>query len=294
MVGTTDTLRRFNRTWSQRVGVLEESFIGTGRPLGVSRVLFEIGPGGTTARDLRERLDLDSGYCTRLLRRLGDEGLVEVRPDPADRRRRQVTLTAEGLAVWRDLDDRSESLASALVDPLTERQRTRRVDALAAADLLIRAATVHLREVPPDDPAAVGAVGRYFEELDDRFPGGFDPGDAGYAGAPAGRGAFVVATSDGQPVACGGVVPLDASYGDRVAEIKRMWVDPDWRGAGLGSRLLRHLEQRARDLGHRRVLLDTNATLVEAVAMYERAGYAHVERYNDNPYAQAWFAKDLT
>jgi DNA-binding MarR family transcriptional regulator/ribosomal protein S18 acetylase RimI-like enzyme len=293
MVETTDTLRRFNRTWSQRVGVLEESFLGTGRPLGVSRLLFEIGPGGTTARDLRERLDLDSGYCTRLLQRLADEGLVELRPDPADRRRRLVTLTSHGRAVWRDLDERSESLAAALVDPLTARQRERLVGALAAADLLIRAATVHLRDVPPDDPAAVAAVGRYFAELDERFPGGFDPGDAGYAGSPAGQGAFVVATSDGLPVACGGVVPLDASYGEGVAEIKRMWVDPSWRGAGLGSRLLRHLEQRARDLGRGRVLLDTNGTLVEAVAMYERAGYAHVERYNDNPYAQAWFAKDL-
>lgn len=293
MVVATETLRRFNRTWSQRVGVLEESFLGSGRPLGVSRVLFEIGPDGATARDLRERLDLDSGYCTRLLQRLADEGLVDLRPDPGDRRRRLVTLTDAGRAAWRDLDDRSDSLATALVDPLTARQRDRLVAALAEADLLIRAATVHLRDVAADDPAAVEAVGRYFAELDERFPGGFDPGDAGYAGAPAGAGTFVVATSDGRPVACGGVVPLDASYGEAVAEIKRMWVDPGWRGAGLGSRLLRHLEQRARDLGHRRVLLDTNGTLVEAVAMYERAGYDHVERYNDNPYAQAWFAKDL-
>src|SRR5436190_562541 len=133
MAETTDTLRRFNRTWTQRVGVLEESFLGTGRPLGVSRLLFEAGPDGATA-----------------------------------------------------------------------------------PDLLIRAATVHLRNVPPDHPAAVAAVGRYFGELDERFPGGFDPGDSGYAGAPAGQGAFVVATSDGRPVACGGVVPLDATHGDRV------------------------------------------------------------------------------
>jgi GNAT superfamily N-acetyltransferase len=72
-----------------------------------------------------------------------------------------------------------------------------------------------------------------------------------------------------------------------------MWVHPEWRGAGLGSRMLRHLEDEARRLGHRRVHLDTNGTLVEAIAMYERAGYTAVERYNDNPYAQAWFVKDL-
>ncbi|MFC5179392.1 GNAT family N-acetyltransferase [Nocardioides taihuensis] len=163
-------------------------------------------------------------------------------------------------------------------------------------DLRGRAATVDLRVVPPDDPVARAAVARYFAELDERFPGGFDPGEAGYAGSSADPGVFVVATHDGQPVACGGVVPLGGTDGrapTEAAEIKRMWVDPAWRGVGLGSRLLRHLEQQARDLGHRRVLLDTNATLLEAVAMYERAGYVSIERYNDNPYAQAWFAKDL-
>jgi GNAT superfamily N-acetyltransferase len=56
---------------------------------------------------------------------------------------------------------------------------------------------------------------------------------------------------------------------------------------------LRRLEDVARDLGHREVRLDTNLTLTEAVAMYERAGYVEIERYNDNPYAQAFFAKRL-
>ena len=49
---TTEVLRRFNRTYTQRIGVLDESFLGTGRPLAVSRLLFEVGsvPGGTTVR----------------------------------------------------------------------------------------------------------------------------------------------------------------------------------------------------------------------------------------------------
>ena len=47
-------------------------------------------------------------------------------------------------------------------------------------------------------------------------------------------------------------------------------------------------------MGHGVVRLDTNGTLVEAIAMYERAGYRPIERYNDNPYAQAFFEKRLT
>lgn len=285
---TTAVLRRFNRTYTQRIGVLDESFLGTGRPLGVSRLLFEIGTGGpTTIRDLRERLELDSGHVARMLRRLEADGLVGTVPDESDRRRRVVVLTRAGRAAYRDLERRSEKLATKLVTPLTDRQRARLTDALATADLLVRAATVRLREVAPDDLAAREATDRYFAELDERFPGGFDPGgpDPHQPGA-----VYVVATSDGAPVAYGGVRPLDR----HTAEIKRMWVHPDWRGAGLGSRMLRHLEELAARHGHGRIVLDTNNTLEEAIAMYERAGYERIERYNDNPYAQAWFGKRVS
>jgi ribosomal protein S18 acetylase RimI-like enzyme len=73
-----------------------------------------------------------------------------------------------------------------------------------------------------------------------------------------------------------------------------MWVDPDWRGTGLGRRMLTELEQHVARLGYPRVVLDTNATLTEAIAMYTGAGYRSVARYNDNPYAERWFAKRLT
>ena len=125
---------------------------------------------------------------------------------------------------------------------------------------------------------------QYFDELDRRFPTGFDPGDTLVADAPtmrAPRGVFVVAHSDGDPVACGGVRSVD----DATGEIKRMWVHPELRGVGIGQRMLRHLEDRARQLGHGRAILDTNSTLVEAITMYEHAGYVPIERYNDNPYA---------
>ena len=287
----TDVLRRFNRTYTQRIGALDESFLGTGRPLGPSRLLFEIGrPGGATVRELRDRLGLDSGYLSRLLRTLEGDGLVEVRPDPDDARRRRVTLTRRGRTAWRRLDQRSEELARTLVAPLSPRQRDRLTEALATADLLVRAATVRLEETAPTDPRAVRAMAAYFAEIGERF--GFEPGDAWQhdaASMAAPDGFFVVATSDGEPVACGGVQRLH----DGAAEIKRMWVHDGWRGAGLGARLLRHLEDASRRRGHTVVRLDTNDTLTDAIAMYERAGYRAVERYNDNPWARCWFAKDL-
>src|SRR5688500_4382931 len=145
----TEVVRRFNRTYTQRIGALDESFLGLGLPLGLARLVFEIGVDAAppTARDLRARLGLDSGHLARQLRALEQRGLADVRPDPADRRRRVVALTRSGRALRRRLDDRSEQLAARLVEPLSERQRTRLTEALATADLLVRAATVELLEV---------------------------------------------------------------------------------------------------------------------------------------------------
>ena len=288
----TATLRHFNRTYTQRIGVLEERFLGLGMPLAAARLVFEIGAAGATVRELRDRLGLDSGYLSRLLRNLQDRGLVLVEPDPDDGRRRRVTLTPKGWSTYRRLDDRSEQLAEGILQPLSERQRDRLTAALATADLLVRAATVQLRRVDPRSAVARRAVDEYFAELNSRFPRGFDAAAARAAdAAAAGEGAavFVVASSDGLPVGCGGVQQLTGATG----EIKRMWVDPAWRGAGLGSRLLRHLETEAMELGYQTVRLDSNGTLIEAITLYERAGYHRIARYNDNPYAEVWLEKSL-
>lgn len=294
MVDEVAVLRRFNRAYTQRIGVLAESYLGVGRPLGPSRVLFELGRGPVAVLDLRRRLGLDSGYLSRLLRDLEHDRLVTVERDPADGRRRLARLTARGVREWQRLDRRSDDVATSLLAALDARQRADLARALATADLLLRAATVAFEVVDPRTHDAQAAMASYFAELDVRFRGGFDPG-AGGAGKDAESmrapdGAFVVARSDGEVVGCGGVQRVDA----RTGEIKRMWIHPGLRGAGIGRRMLAELEATARRLGRTRVLLDTNEVLTEAVAMYERSGYRAIERYNDNPYAHHWFEKRLT
>ncbi len=285
-------LRRFNRCYTQRIGLLDESYLGTGRPLGPSRLLFEIGAEGTGVGELRRRLGLDSGYLSRLLRQLEQDELVTVIRDPTDGRQRVVRLSPKGRREWRRLDERSERVARRLVDPLSDRQRLELASALTTAERLLRAATVAIDLVDPRSSAARSALAQYFGELDDRFRSGFDPHDGGAdSDASALRppdGAFVVMFSDHTPVGCGGLQRIDEHTG----EIKRMWIHPDWRGLGLGHRLLARLEAVAGELGHTRIVLDTNETLLEAIAMYTRAGYHPIERYNDNPYAHHWFAKN--
>ena len=148
---------------------------------------------------------------------------------------------------------------------------------------------VRLERRTSQDPQVLALVGRYVAELDERFPGGFAVSDPDDLVDPGGH--YLLATVDGAPAAVGGVRAVASPEG--AAEVKRMWVDPAYRGLGLGRRMLTALEELARSRGRDVVRLDTNTTLAEAIAMYERAGYRRIERYNDNPYAEAFFRKEL-
>lgn len=146
-----------------------------------------------------------------------------------------------------------------------------------------------IRPEPPDSPAARVCVAAYFAELDRRFEGGFDPGAKGY-GDPNDAGAFYLAWRDAKPIACGALKRVDAA----TFEIKRMWVAPDSRGQGIAKALLAALEAEAARLGATRLVLDTNKALAEAHALYRKAGYREIARFNDNPYAHLWFEKTLS
>jgi DNA-binding MarR family transcriptional regulator len=285
-------VRRFNRLVTQRIGALDDHYLGRDRSLGESRVLHEIGPGGADLRDLRARLGLDSGYLSRLVRSLTDRGLITIGALPADRRVRRAALTPAGLAEFEAQDRLSDEVAVALLDPLSERQRARLLAAMAEVEMLLRAAGVCIESVHPAEPAARWCLEQYYAELRRRFEHGFDPGTAlplPHEELMPPRGVFLVASLDGEPVACGGV----KTNGPGVGYLKRMWVAETARGLGLGRRMLDALERQASALGFARLQLETNRTLTEAIALYRSAGYREVEPFNNEPYAHHWFEKDL-
>jgi DNA-binding MarR family transcriptional regulator/GNAT superfamily N-acetyltransferase len=285
-------VRSFNRTVTARVGALQDEYLARGRPLGASRVLWEIGDDATDVRALRARLDLDSGYLSRLLRSLERERLVVVGPDRADKRVRTVRLTAAGRAERELLDRRSDELARSLLAPLSTEHRTRLVEAMGVVERLLTAGLVEVAIEPPTTSAARFCLESYFAELRTRFDTGFDPthsisADPEELTEPAGL--LLVARLRDEPVGCG-ALKLHASA---PAEIKRMWVAPTARGLGVGRRILQELEAHARARGAAVVHLETNETLREAAALYRSAGYVEVEPFNDEPYAHHWFEKRL-
>jgi DNA-binding MarR family transcriptional regulator len=287
-------VRRFNRTVTERVGALDDRYLARDRPLGESRVLWEVGDGdgGADVRALRARLGLDSGYLSRLLRSLGDAGLVTVEPAAGDRRMRTVRLTAAGRAERQLLDRRSDELAADMLAPLGDDARARLVAAMGEVERLLTAAQVEIAPAEPSRPEARRCLDAYAAELDSRFDGGFDPGawspvDDEVMRPP--RGLLLLATLRETPVGCGVLRHHDGGW----TEIKRVWIAPDVRGLGVGRRLMRELETRAAEHGPI-ARLDTNGTLGEAVAMYRASGWTEIAAYNDNPYAHHWFEKRLT
>src|SRR5690349_23326648 len=111
-------VRTFNRTVAERIGALTDEFLGRKRPMGESRTLWEVGEAGVEVRELRRRLGLDSGYATRVLQSLGQQGLIRVTPGRGDRRVRHVRLTAAGRRERAELDRLSDGVARAFLEPL--------------------------------------------------------------------------------------------------------------------------------------------------------------------------------
>lgn len=290
--GEVNQIRRFNRAVTQRIGALNDAFLSRDRPLGQARLLWEIGPDGDDVRALRSRLDLDSGYLSRLLRALEADGLISTGPGGDDARVRTARLTRAGQAERAVLDERSDELASSILAPLSQRQRSRLVTAMAEVERLLMASSIEVSACEPGHPHARWCVAEYIAEMARRFDAGFDPAlslpaDDRDLVPPAGL--LLVATLRGEPAGCGA---LKFHYGEP-AEVKRMWIAPAARGLGLGRRMLAELEASAAARGVRVLRLETNRTLAEAIGLYRAAGYREVPAFSDEAYAHHWFEKTL-
>lgn len=285
-------VRSFNRIVTERIGALDDRFLQRGRPLGESRVLWEIGPHGEELRVLRSRLGLDSGYLSRLLRSLERQGLVTLQSGSDDRRVRRAFLSKAGLEERAELDRRSDALAAEILNVLTDRQRELLTAAMAETERLLQASMVRFEIADPGSADAQWCINQFFAELDQRFESGFNPdrtisADPSELVPPAG--ALILARLRGQAVGCG-ALKLTTK---RRADVKRMWLAQSVRGLGLGRRLLHELEDHARKIGVTLLRLETNRALKEAIALYKASGYVEVDKFSDEAYAHHWFEKRL-
>jgi DNA-binding MarR family transcriptional regulator/GNAT superfamily N-acetyltransferase len=284
----TAAVRRFNRFYTRRIGVLHERLADTRFSLAESRLLWEFAHRErTTAAELARELDLDPGYLSRLLQRLKAGKLLRAERSSEDGRHLHLSLTAAGKHAFAPLDRKSEAEVAALLAPLDEAgQRT-----LLAAMATIQALLDPCRREPspwllraPRHGDIGWVVARHgvlyaeeygwdmrFEALVARIAADFvDRFDAR-------REACWIAERDRGNVGCVFLVQArDEASGaalDETAQLRMLLVDPAARGLGIGGRLVAECERFARAHGYRRIVLWTNSVLGAARAIYAKAGY---------------------
>jgi DNA-binding MarR family transcriptional regulator/GNAT superfamily N-acetyltransferase len=279
------SVRDFNRYYSQRIGALDDHYLGQRRPLREARLLFEIGD-GAELRELRSRLGLDSGYLSRLLQALQKDGLVTVGAHAEDGRLRFARLTALGVRERAELDTRSRQSVEALLGALSEAERDELVAAQSRVRHLLRRATVTISAIPDASDEALECLRSYAAELAVRFPEGYR---TSALITPGSAESFLVAREAGRPVGCVAWCRGGGSFG----EVRHLWVAGSARGLGLGRRLLRQVEGSIAASGLGEVRLGTHPALTEAIGLYLSSGYREIPPYGSSPYDRLAFAKAL-
>lgn len=150
-----------------------------------------------------------------------------------------------------------------------------------------------IAETPVTDPVAVGLLRRYFADVAGSWygrPATDAEVDAALAEDPSDHlTVFLVGRLRGTPAGCAGL-----SFGPGFAELARLFVTPEARGTGGGPALLAAAERHAREHGAATIRLDTRLDLTAARHLYETHGYREVPAFSTGPYAQCWYAKQLT
>jgi DNA-binding MarR family transcriptional regulator/N-acetylglutamate synthase-like GNAT family acetyltransferase len=277
-------VRRFNRFFTRRIGVLREGLLDTPFSLTEARVLYELAHrAAPTAAELGRALELDPGYLSRILRGFAAQGLVAREPSPGDARQRRLRLTEAGRAAFAPLDRRSEAEIGAMLAPLAAPGQARLVAAMATIERLLggapeRPSPCLLRPPRPGDIGWViarhGAI--YAEEYgwDARFEGLVAEIAAKFVQSHDPRREHCwVAEQDGANV---GAVFLVAQT-ERVAQLRLLIVEPEARGQGIGARLVEECVRFAREAQYRKVTLWTNSVLLAARRLYEAAGFQLVK-----------------
>ncbi|MEO8135185.1 MAG: helix-turn-helix domain-containing GNAT family N-acetyltransferase [Betaproteobacteria bacterium] len=278
-----DAVRGFNRFYTRQIGVLREGLLKSAFSLTEARVLYELAHReNPTARELGSDLDLDAGYLSRLIAEFERRGYVTRTPAPADARQRHVVLTAAGRRAFAPLDRRAHEEVVQLLRALPESGQARLIAAMRTIESLLTppspARKGYLLRAPrPGDMGwVVRAHGELYaaeHEYDQTFEALVAEIVAGFVRKfdPKLDGCWI-AERDGEPVGSVFLVRKSKS----VAKLRLFIVDPSARGSGIGAMLVAECIRFARQAGYRSIALWTQADLLAARHLYQRAGFRRI------------------
>ena len=277
------TVRRFNRFYTRRIGVLRKNFLDSPYSLGEARVLYEIARGGApTASAIGRALDLDAGYLSRVIGNFERRGLIKRSASASDARQSHLTLSPRGRKDYAPLERRSQRDTAAMLGKLAPADQVRLIAAMTAIETLLggKAETAApdrhyiLRDPRPGD---FGWIVKRHAELYAREYRWIEPFEGLCAQIVADfannndpkRERCWIAELDGENVGCIFLVKETA----RVARIRLLLVDPKARGLGLGAQLTDECIRFARRAGYKKITLWTHSVLTAARHIYEKAGF---------------------
>jgi DNA-binding MarR family transcriptional regulator/GNAT superfamily N-acetyltransferase len=273
-------VRRFNRCYTQKIGVLGERLLDSPFSLTEARILYELAHRERpTASELCRELDLDPGYLSRILGGFRRRGLVVRAASDTDRRQIHLSLSDAGRAAFAPLDNRSRDEIAALLAGLPEPGQRRLVVAMAEIERLLGPPSAPREPylLRPPVPGDIGwVISRHgalyaqeygfdwrFEalvaEIAAKFVAEFEPG----------RECCWIAERDGEPV--GSVFLVKET--EQIAKLRLLLIEPAARGLGIGARLVSETVRFARRSGYRKITLWTQSILVAARHIYETAGF---------------------
>jgi DNA-binding MarR family transcriptional regulator/GNAT superfamily N-acetyltransferase len=285
-------VRRFNRFYTRRIGVLREGLVDSPFSLTELRLLYELAhwpkERKPTASELGQELDLDAGYLSRLLRYFRKRGLIAGKASEADGRQVHLWLTALGERTFAPLEARTSDEVAALLGKLSADRQSKLVGAMQTIEGLLDGKSPRddphktLYLLRPHQPGDMGSVIHLHGALYAREYGWDERFEALVAEIAAN---FIrdfdpksercwIAEKDGEVV--GSVFLVRQSK--TVAKLRLLIVDPKARGLGLGKRLVDECIRFARQKGYRKITLWTQSVLTAARHIYEGAGFKLVGR----------------
>jgi DNA-binding MarR family transcriptional regulator/GNAT superfamily N-acetyltransferase len=276
-----EAVRRFNRFYTRRIGVLHKGLLGSPLSLTEGRVLYELAQREpATATALAPELGLDSGYLSRILNGFGKRGLLEKRASERDGRQIILGLTAQGREMFAAIDARSHDEVAAMLRELNGADQGRLVAAFETVERLLgggRKPGEPSYILRPHQPGDMGWIIHrhgvlYAEEygLDETFEALVARVAAAFIeNFDARRERCWIAERDGGIV---GSVLLVKDR-DEIAKLRLLYVEPAGRGLGIGRRLVGECIGFARRVGYRKIMLWTNDVLVSARRIYQAADF---------------------
>jgi DNA-binding MarR family transcriptional regulator/GNAT superfamily N-acetyltransferase len=288
-------IRGFNRFYTRTIGLLDETLTDSAFTLTEARVLFELGNRNIpAASEIARELRLDPAYLTRILGKFAAAGLTEVRTDPADRRRRILSLTEEGAAALAGLQAAADEDIARLVRGLSDEKSRDLASAMQKIAQLLGGAPDEQPQVTLR-PHRIGDIGWVVERQARLYAEEYGWNDE-YEALVAEIGAAFIRNFRPGKEFCWIAEKAGARVGavflvhksDEDGQLRLLHVERDARGLGVGSQLVAECVAKARRAGYRRLVLWTNDVLTDARRLYERTGFslAGEERHRS-------FGKDL-